>query len=327
MSETPTSKGWRAARTVAANRYFVPLLLIVVFFGLGQLLIRGYGSLPNVGSILAAASLVTLATVAQVLVVLSGGDGIDLSVGAVMSMGALLGPMMATSLGPAGLVLGAAAVMALGSGFGLLSALGIRFGNTPPLIMTLIMASVVDGFTLATTQGQPSGTIPGALLSIGRPIVPPLSWILVLTLALMAGVGLLLSRTRIGRGLFLVGSNRRAARLCGLPIGVTVASAYMASGAISAFAGYLLAGYSGGAMLKMASGYTLLSVAAAVIGGTKLSGGEGTIFGGFLGAVILTVLANLLLAVNLPSGVRVFVQGVVLLLVLVAYSRGTRLRA
>jgi ribose transport system permease protein len=192
--------------------------------------------------------------------------------------------------------------------------------------MTLITSSVVDGFTLAYTQGMPAGSIPEILLKLGSPAFWQIRWLLLVVLLILALMELLLQKTIFGKSLFLTGSNRAAAKLSGLNTNRTVLLAYVLGSALAAAGGTLLVGYSGSAILKMANGYTMLSVSAAVIGGTKLSGGEGTMIGGFLGAIIFTLLANLLIASGLPSGVRILIQGLALLIVLGIYTKGAQLR-
>jgi ribose transport system permease protein len=126
--------------------------------------------------------------------------------------------------------------------------------------------------------------------------------------------------------MLIVGSNRVAARFSGISNNKTIFFAYILGSVLAGMAGLLLVGYGGSAILKMANDYSMLSIAAAVIGGVKLSGGEGTMVGGFLGAIIFTILRLLLIALGLPNGARIFVQGFILLIILGLYSRGAKLR-
>lgn len=305
--------------------YLVPLLLIISMFLIGQILIPGFASTRNISSILTIASIVAVLVFAQTFVILSGGDGIDLSVGAVMSMAALLTPIICANQVER-LPLAILVTVILGAIVGAINATGVlRFG-IPPLVMTLIMASVVDGFTLAYTQSLPPGRIPEILLKLGSPAFWQVRWLLLVVIVILVLVQLLIRKTVFGKSLFLTGSNRSAARLSGININKTVFFAYILGSALAAAGGTLLVGYSGSAQLKMANGYTLLSVAAAVIGGTKLSGGEGTMVGGFLGAIIFTLLTNVLIAVGLPGGVRILIQGLALLVILGIYTKGPKLR-
>jgi ribose transport system permease protein len=312
--------------TLARNNVFAPSIIVSLFLLiLGEILSPGFASINNIGNILAVASILAIATVGQTLVILSGGEGIDLSVGAVMSMGALLGASFidgkVSHLPFAILIL-----IVIGIVIGLINGIGIQRIGIPPLVMTLIMVSVINGITVAYTKGQPSGSIPNLLLDIGQPIVGPIRWLLVIAIITLVVWGLILNKTTFGRTLFIVGSNRRAAQLCGIRVNRTVILTYVFSGIIGILAGLVLLGYSGNAQLQMANEYTLLSIAAVVIGGTKLSGGEGTLIGAALGAIVLTLLTNVLVAIGMPAGVRQVVQGLTLLVILIAYSRAPKLR-
>ncbi|MBH8605482.1 ABC transporter permease [Thermoactinomyces sp. CICC 10522] len=307
------------------NIYIPSIIACIVLLMLGQIISPGFAALNNIGNILAVASILAIAAVGQTLVIVSGGEGIDLSVGAVMSMGALLGASFihgkASNL-PIAIVL----LVLIGALVGFINGFGIQRFGIPPLVMTLIMTSVVNGFTVAYTKGQPSGAIPKVLLAVGQPIVGPIRWLLVLTIVVLVIFGLIMNMTLFGKRLFLVGSNRNAAILSGIQVNRTVILTYMISGIISALAGLILVGYTGNAQLQMASDYTLLSIAAVVIGGTKLVGGEGTLIGSAFGAIVLTMLTSVLVAIGFPPGVRQLVQGLTLLVILIAYSREPKLR-
>jgi ribose transport system permease protein len=315
-----------SALNPSLNMYAAPIIIILVMFGIGQALMTGFMSVNNIGSVLTVSCLVAIAAIAQTMVLLTGGDGIDLSVGAVMSMSALIGPIFCGG-DASKLPIAFAGVAFIACFIGAVNATGVQFLKIPPLIMTLIMSGVVDGFTLAFTRGQPSGSIPKIVLSMGKTIWGPVRWLLLVTIVIIVAVELFLRRSRLGRSIYLVGSSRMAAKLSGISLNKTIYFAYMAGSTMAALGGFLLVGYSGSAMLKMASSYTMLSVAASIIGGTQLTGGKGTMIGGFLGAIIFTILTNILTALNLPGGVRTLIQGAVLLIILAVYTRSEKLRS
>lgn len=322
-----TGERLRAGLSPKNNVYIVPLVIVVVMFCIGQAIRSGFASRNNVGSILTLACILAIATFAQSTAVLSGASGLDLTVGPVISMAALIGSSVCMSQASR-IPLGLLAVLALGALVGLCNASGIQFAGIPPLIMTLFMASVVDGFTLAYTQGKTVPSMPKIMLMIGRPVYKGavLRWLLLLTLVLTVVVELVVRRSRLGKSLYIVGSNREAARLSGFHVNKVVLFAYILAGMLSAVAGFLLVSYSGSGMLHMGDTYTMTSIAATVIGGTKMTGGEGKLSGGFLGAVIFTLLTNLLIALGIASGIRTMVEGLVLLGILLIYTRGDKLR-
>ncbi|MDR0362470.1 MAG: ABC transporter permease [Planctomycetota bacterium] len=307
------------------NKFLFPVSLIILMFGIGQAITGGFSSPANINNILTISCVVAVATFAQSFVIMAGDGGIDLSVGSIMSMSALLVPAVTAgemSRLPVAIVL----VLALAAVFGAANAAGVLIVGIPSLVMTFIMASAVDGFSLSFTRGQPTGLLPEVLLALGRPAFFGIRWILVITVVIAVIAELFLRRTRTGKQIFLVGSNRNAACLCGIGVNRIVFIAYIMSACLAALGGILLVGYSGSSILKMANGYTMLSVPAAVIGGVNLAGGEGNMFSGFLGAIIFTLLSNLLIAVGIPNGVRILIQGAALLFILVMYARDAKLR-
>lgn len=305
--------------------YMPAILAVICLIIIGRSVNSGFLSVGNVGNILTLTGILAIAVIAQTLVILSGGEGIDMSVGAVMSMGALFGPML-TGGESSKLVIATVIIMVMGALIGMINGIGIQAFKVPPLIMTLIMASVINGFALAYTSGQPVLSIPQALLNVSKPIIGPIAWLPILTLVILIIMELILGKSRYGHMLYLTGSNRRAARLCGINVNFVVVGTYMLVGLIGMVAGLVLVGYAGSAQMEMANDYTLLSIAAAVIGGTKLTGGEGTLVGGIFGSLVLVILTSVLVVLGVGAGVRECIQGVVLMVILVLYSRAPRLR-
>ncbi len=321
----PDLSGTVGTTLAKQQKYLLPVSLIVVMFAIGHAITGGFASPGNINNILTISCVVAVATFAQSFVIMAGDSGIDLSVGSVMSMSALVVPTVcAGDVSRLPLAIGAALLFACVIGG--MNATGVLKFGIPSLVMTFIMSSVVDGFTLSFTKGQPTGSLPGILLALGRPAFAGIRWILIVTVLVAIGAEMILRCTRTGKNVFLVGSNRSAAALCGIDVTRTVFFAYIMAAILSATGGVLLVGYSGSSILRMANGYTMLSVPAAVIGGVNLAGGEGNMFSGFLGAIIFTLLSNLLIAAGLPNGVRILIQGAALLFILVIYTRDAKLR-
>jgi len=130
-----------------------------------------------------------------------------------------------------------------------------------------------------------------------------------------------LRSSRFGQRLYLVGTNPRAARLSGIPVTQVYLKSYVLAALLSGFAGVLLFGFAGSANLSVGDPYTLLSIAAAVIGGTALTGGRGTVLGSYLGAIVFTVLSNLLIVLGMTTAVRQVVSGIVLIAILAVTAR------
>jgi ribose transport system permease protein len=307
-------------------RVFLPSIVgVILLLILGQSLAPGFLSTKNLSSILMTTSILIFAMVAQSIVMISGNNGIDMSVGAVMSMTALIGPTISMET-PFAFVLAVLGVLAMGAVCGLINGLGVQFFKIPALIMALIMSNVVYGFTIFTTKGQPSMRLGEILLSISKPILPILRVLTLIGLVVVLVAEIILRKTRAGRILMVTGDNPGAANLCGIKTGLIIIAAYTCAGAISGFGGFMLVGYAGTAIIKMADGYTLLSIVAAIIGGTSIAGGRGSFIGGTLGALVLIILNSILMILNIPEGARYIIQGTLLAVILLTNTRSTKLR-
>ena len=309
------------------NPYLPAVLGILALMILGQTVTSGFLSMNNISSILMTTAILTMASIGQAAVVISGDSGLDMSVGAVMSLTALFGPMIVLGSGMASLFVMIPAVLLIGGCVGLLNGLGVQVIKIVPLVMTLIMSNVVNGFAILITGGQPSVSVSKELQSISGVFVGPVRYLTAIVLILLIVLEIFfLRKSRYGRSLFLVGDNYNAARLCGINSKKIVILAYGFSGAMAGLAGLFLVGYASTAQMNMASSYTMLSVAAVVIGGTKLTGGKGTFIGGALGAMVLILITNILQALNMAAGLRSLIQGLILIGILMTNSRAPKLR-
>lgn len=309
------------------NPYLPAIIGIIALLILGRSLSAGFLSMNNISSILMTTAILAMVSVGQAAVVISGDSGMDMSVGAIMSMTALFGPMIKVGNGITSLFVMVPAVILMGAVVGLLNGIGVQVIKIVPLVMTLIMSNVVNGFAIMITKGQPSGLVSKELQAISKTLVGPFRWLTVIVIVLLAVLEIFfLRRSRYGKSLFLAGNNKNAAELCGIDSRKIIILAYCFSGATSGLAGLMLVGYAGTAQMNMASSYTMLSIAAVVIGGTKLTGGKGTFIGGALGAMVLVLITNILQALNMAAGLRFLIQGLILIVILMANSRAPKLR-
>jgi ribose transport system permease protein len=304
----------------------IALLLAMGLFALGGVLRPGFASFELAVNILRLAAFLGIIAAGQTLVIISGGEGIDLSVGAVVTLGAII--VFRIVDGRDELVLPALALaLAAGALIGAINGLGITLLRIPPLVMTLGMTGVVQGLILAVTRGQLEG---GASPLMNRLIAGSLGFgipgVLFIWLLIGAGLWLLLERTTYGKQLFAIGVNRTTARLSGVNVPAVVVATYALSGMLAALGGFMLLGFAQNVFLNLGNPYTLPSVAAVVVGGTLLAGGVGSYFGTMAGAIVLTIIASLLTTLQMPEFARQIVYGVILLLLLSVYGRQRALR-
>jgi ribose transport system permease protein len=308
------------------NPPLIALLLAMGLFALGGVLRPGFASFELAVNILRLAAFLGIIAAGQTLVIISGGEGIDLSVGAVVTLGAII--VFRIVDGRDELVLPALTLaLAAGALIGAINGLGITLLRIPPLVMTLGMTGVVQGLILAVTRGQlEGGAAPLMNRLIAGELVFGIPGVLLIWLLIGAGLWLLLERTTYGKQLFAIGVNRTTARLSGVNVPAVVVATYALSGMLAALGGFMLLGFAQNVFLNLGNPYTLPSVAAVVVGGTLLAGGVGSYFGTMAGAIVLTIIASLLTTLQMPEFARQIVYGVILLLLLSVYGRQRALR-
>ncbi len=322
----PSSPVRTAGRWLADHPAAVAGIIAVAMFAAGELLRPGFAGYGQILNVLRVAAFLGIVAAGQTLVILSGGEGVDLSVGKVATLSAIIAARTIDGgndlmLPGLALALGACALI------GLINGLGIAFLRIPPLVMTLGMIAVVQGVILIYTGGQPAGRAAPLMTDLvsGRTVfrIPGILWIWAVV---AVGMVVLLRRTAFGWRVHALGTNRLASGLSGINVRRNVVAVYTLSSVLAGLGGFLLLGYTKTVFLNLADGYMLPSVAAVVIGGTTLAGGVGGYPGTVVGAIVLTVLESLLRTMQLDEAARQIVNGIVLILLLSAYGRQARLR-
>jgi len=266
-------------------------------------------TVSNLLNVLEQTSINAVIAVGMTFVIISGG--IDLSVG---SLVAVAGVVLATLLQwPLPMPLAIVAALAVGFLFGGMNGVAIAWGRLPPFIATLGMMSVARGCALLFTDGRPiSGFEPAfRSLATGRPLGVPAS--VLIAAVVYVAAQFVLQRTRFGRYVYAMGGNEEATRLSGVNVRLHKTLVYGVSGLTSAIAAVLLTARLNSAQPIAGIMYELDAIAATVIGGTSLMGGDGGLGGTLIGALIMGVLRN---GLNL-LGVSSFLQQVVIGLVIV----------
>jgi rhamnose transport system permease protein len=241
------------------------------------------------------------------------GGGIDLSVGALLGLSAVLFGMLWKD---AGLPVGAAAALTLGVGLaaGALNGLLITRLGLPPLIVTLGSMSLFRGLAEALTRGVENYTgFPPSFLALGQQYVVGVPVQLPILAIAVLGYWLLLHRTTIGRAVFAIGFSPEGARYAGIPVGRRVFTLYLLCGFVASLAGLILVARLGQAKADAGTGYELDAITAVVLGGTSIFGGRGTVAGTVLGLAVIVVLKNGLLLADQPTELGGVLTGLLLL--------------
>ena len=324
---TPSSMLERIdVRTVLRNPVVLAGLVAAALFVVGEIITPGFASYDSIMNTLRVAAFLGVIAAGQTIVILAGGEGIDLSVGKIATFSTIVVAQVSQGQDER---LGMAILLALlyCGLIGLVNGVGVAYLRIPPLVMTLGMVGVVMGIIRVYSGGQPEGRAPGMLADIvnARTVVGIRGsvWI---WLVVAAGVIWLLRRSTFGRRVYALGANREASYLAGINVQRTLVAVYVASGLFAGAAGIMLIGYTGAASISLADHYQLISIAAVVIGGTTLAGGVGGYSGTAIGAIVLTTLTSLLIALNIGAAGRQVVNGLILIVLLSLYGRQRRLR-
>ena len=276
----------------------------------------------NIAFIFADSVVITFLALGESFVML--GRGIDLSVGSIMGLSAIIVGFRIQNHGmtllPA-VLLGAAVGLVLGLGNGLL----VGLVRLPPIIATLGTLSVYSGLEFVVTNGNQVDTIPSSITNLGSDtVLPGIPVILLLTLPFVLIAAFVLRHTRFGRSIYAVGDDAEAAYRAGIGVQRTLFGTYLISGLLSGIGGVAFLIYTSGASSTTGINDNLTAIAAAIIGGTALTGGIGGAFGALVGSVFLTVTLTAMSFAHVadvwqPAGV-----GVLVLLAVVYDSRSRR---
>ena len=301
---------WRGdgAESVRRNLGLIGVLVALVVIGVitrPDLYSDGAWVRNNILSILTLASVVGVVTVGMTFVIIGGG--IDLSVGAIVALAGVWSTTVATqSFGAGGMIFTAIVVAVC---VGLINGLLISYGRLVPFIATLAMLVAARGLAAEIsdkqTQVSTNATINGIASTrvLGIPVL-----VFILAAVVVAG-WVLLNRTTFGRRTVAVGGNPEAARLAGINVRLHTMLLYALSGLCCGIAAIMLTAQANSAQAAMANLYELDAIAAAIIGGTLLSGGRGTIIGSLLGVIIFATITNLFAINGLSTEAQNMVKG------------------
>lgn len=255
-----------------------------------------------------------LIAIGMTFIILLGG--IDLSVGSIIAVtGLMMGLMMKSWNMPVlvSLLLG----VVFASVIGLVTGLLITGFDLPPFIATLGMMSIARGAAYTITEGQPIYTFPEGFLAItGRYGGIPIVTILIMAV-MFAIAAYVLKYTKYGRYIYAIGGNKNCAKLSGINVKKIECIAYVISGFCCGVAAIVLTSRLDSAVPTNADGAELDAIAAVVIGGTSMNGGEGTLAGTIIGTLIIGIVANGLNLLNVPQGAQRMVKGGIIVLAVI----------
>ena len=336
MSDTPDvvavpprrdARAWLGAR-MRNIAPFATLLFLVVFFWAASDSFATFGNLTN---ILTQISVTAIIAVGLTFVILCAE--IDLSVAGIANATGIVVAFFTlqdASVNIANVPLAgwAAILIALGACFmlGWINAFGLTRIGIPSFIMTLAMLQIAAGICALLVRGQIAYTVPPLIVTLGAKSLGPVPWIAIVAALFLLVGHLVLTYTRFGRYVYMVGGNREAAEYSGVNVRRILSAVMIISAVCSGVAGMLGVAYFGSAQQNEFDSYLLDSIAAVVVGGTSLFGGQGGIGSTIIGLFVLGVLNNGLDHINIDSFLKILIRGLILLIALIINVYAQRVR-
>ena len=299
----------------------LPFLSLIVLFTALAIASPHFLTSTNLASVVRQTAVINIMSLGMTVIIIAGG--IDLSVGAILAIGGVLGTM-ALSRGasiPAGVAIGVATGLFWGTVNGVLTT-RLRIA---PFIVTLGTLGIIRGLTLIITNGLPIHQIPRSFSFLGEGTVLGVPFVLWILVACAAVTHVILEHTRLGRYAFAIGSNPAAAVYAGIPVALYTTAVYSYAGMLTGLAGMIEASRLMTGQPTAGNGYELQAIAAVIIGGGSFYGGEGSVVGTLIGAFIMGLLSNGsdLLGVS-PYLQQAIIGGVIILAVAVDELRKRR---
>jgi ribose transport system permease protein len=277
-------------------------------------------SVNNLLNVLTQVSVNAIIAFGMSFVILTGG--IDLSVGSIL---AITGAIAASIIkGNGNFLVAILAAVGIGALIGALNGLVISKGKLQAFIATLAAMTIFRGVTYVYTDGTPISGLDGAFLAIGNEDLLGIPYPVILMILVFLLAWYVLTQTRYGRYVYALGGNEDSARLSGIDTNKVKTLVYVISGAAAALSGVIVTSRIGSASPNAGVGFELDAIAAVVLGGTSLAGGEGSITGTLIGAMIIGVLNNGLNLMNVSPFYQSIVKGAVILLAVLLDKKNSK---
>lgn len=266
-------------------------------------------NISNIMNVLTQVSVNAIIATGMTFVILTGG--IDLSVGSTIAItGAVAASLMKTTNN---VFLSVVTALIIGAIIGAINGIVISKGKIQAFIVTLATMTIFRGVTYVYTDGTPISGLGMSFMELGNKRVAGIPFPVIFTLIIFLIAGYIINQTRYGRYIYALGGNEDCARLSGINTDKVKAMVYVISGIAASLSGIIVTSRIGSASPNAGSGYELDAIAAVVLGGTSLAGGEGKISGTLIGAMIIGVLNNGLNLMNVSPFYQLIVKGIVIL--------------
>jgi len=295
---------------VVTKKYFIIYAVIVLTIILG-ILSDSFLSVQNIINVLRQSSLIAIIAVGVFFTIVSAG--IDISVGSTVALsGIIMAKVLVDYNVP--VFVGILTGLSVGILVGCINGFLVTNRRIPPFVATLGTMGALRGFTYVITDAYPISGLPAGINFIGRGYLGPIPIPVIIMLIVYIIAFIIAEHTRVGRFIFAIGGNEDASRLSGIKVNRYKMFAYMTSGGLAALSGIILVSRLASGQPNAGIGYEFEAITAAVVGGTSLYGGKGTVPGVFLGALFIAILLNGMVLLNISSYYQQMLKGIVLIL-------------
>lgn len=300
---------------------FLPFISLALLFVVLSIASPYFLTATNLSSVVRQTAVINIMALGMTLVIVSGG--IDLSVGSILAFSGVIGTMTMVQNGS--VLFGIAAGVACGMLWGCANGLMISSLRIPPFIVTLGTLGIVRGLTLVISGGLPVVGLPKQHSLLGEGTIGPAPFVLVVLVVCAVLMHIVLHATKLGRYTYAIGSNEAAAIYAGIPVARYKVAIYAICGTLTGLAGMIETSRLMTGQPTAGVSYELQVIAAVVIGGGSLTGGEGTVVGTLIGAFIMGLLSNGsdLLGIN-PYWQQVIIGAIIILAVALDEARKRR---
>lgn len=296
----------------------VMLVLLCVVFGL---MTPGFLTVPNISNVLVQSTILLMLSLPMTLIIMT--EGLDLSMGAVLTLTSLIVAIVALATGS--VVLGLLAGLAVGTAFGTVNGWLVAIVGIPPFVATLGTLGMAQGLSLIVSDGQSVVGMPAAVRNVYAGTVAGVPLPILLALGSYLAFHGLLYHTRFGTYIFALGGNREALKFAGISARGLLILVYALGGAMVGLAGLLMTARMNSGHPTAGLGLEFDAIAAVAVGGTSFERGNGWLLGTLLGVVTVGVLRNGLNLLALPSSIQVASVG--LLVIAALFVDGLRSRS
>lgn len=277
-------------------------------------------TLGNITNVLTQVSVNAIIALGMTFVILTGG--IDLSVGSIVAISGAVAAYMVK--GNVNVLAAVVVAVIIGAAIGYLNGFIVARGKIQAFIATLATMTIFRGVTYVFTGGNPISGLGNSFMIIGNKKLAGLPLPVIFMILVFIIAAYVITQTRFGRYVYAIGGNEDSARLSGISTNKIKNLVYMISGITAAISGVIVTSRIGSASPNSGSGFELDAIAAVVLGGTSLAGGEGQIIGTIIGAVIIGVLNNALNLLNVSPFYQSIVKGAVILLAVLVDKKNNK---